>query len=151
MEIIKVTDSKYLSFIVNSQIQMASETEDFSLCKKTVTQGVKEVLQDSQKGQYYICLVDKEPAACLLTLPEWSDWRCRTVLWIHSVYVLPEFRKQGIYKAMYEHLKSFVSENDDYAGLRLYVDKTNTSAIEVYHKLGMNSDHYTLCEWMKER
>jgi hypothetical protein len=34
-------------------------------------------------------------------------------------------------------------------GLRLYVDKHNKSAQEVYEKLGMNKDHYELYEWLK--
>jgi len=40
--------------------------------------------------------------------------------------------------------------NPEVAGLRLYVDKTNHSAIEVYHKIGMTNRHYDLFEWMKQ-
>jgi len=34
-------------------------------------------------------------------------------------------------------------------GLRLYVDKQNKLAQEVYEKLGMNKHHYELYEWLK--
>lgn len=149
MEIIKVTDHKHHQFIFESQIKMAKETEDYELNAESVSKGVAAVINDPLKGEYYLCLDNDRPIACLLTVPEWSDWRCKTVLWIHSVYVVPEFRQKGIYKSMYEYLKNIVLKNDDYAGLRLYVDKTNQRAIEVYHKLGMQSDHYALCEWMK--
>jgi ribosomal protein S18 acetylase RimI-like enzyme len=39
--------------------------------------------------------------------------------------------------------------NDSIRGIRLYVDKTNTKAMKVYEKLGMNGEHYGLFEWMK--
>ena len=42
-----------------------------------------------------------------------------------------------------------VRESDQYAGLRLYVDKTNLRAIDVYQKLGMSDEHYHLYEWLK--
>lgn len=71
------------------------------------------------------------------------------MLWIHSVYVQPEFRKNGVYKALYAHLKQMVAESHDLRGLRLYVDKTNLSAQKVYESLGMSGEHYHLFEWMK--
>lgn len=150
MKIIQVTDASYHQFIVNSQIQMAKETEDYDLNKENVSAGVLAVINDPLKGSYYIAEINNEPVACLLTVPEWSDWRNKTVLWIHSVYVSINNRKSGIYKKMYNHLKEMVEESDDYAGLRLYVDKRNTNAIDVYHKLGMESQHYSLCEWLKD-
>jgi len=35
------------------------------------------------------------------------------------------------------------------AGLRLYTDKSNRQAREIYEKLGMNKEHYHLYEWLK--
>jgi len=34
--------------------------------------------------------------------------------------------------------------------LRLYVDKRNIRAQQVYESLGMNGEHYTTYEWMRE-
>lgn len=150
MKIIKVQDSTYHQFIVDSQIKMARETEDYDLNRESVSAGVMAVIEDSLKGNYFIALKGDQAIACLLTVPEWSDWRNKTVLWIHSVYVVESYRKQGIYKKMYQHLKEIVIASSEYAGLRLYVDKRNTNAIDVYHKLGMESQHYSLCEWLKD-
>jgi ribosomal protein S18 acetylase RimI-like enzyme len=71
------------------------------------------------------------------------------VLWIQSVYVLPEWRRRGIYKKLYEHLKRQVEQSPDLRGLRLYVDQRNTAAQEVYERLGMTKEHYQLYEWLK--
>ena len=149
MNIIKAEDISFISFIAKSQVAMAKETEDYDLDLMTVTQGVKKVIENPTLGSYYITLDQDKPVACLLTVPEWSDWRNKTVLWIHSVFVLKNYRRRGIYKNMYMSLKVMVSESDDYAGLRLYVDKRNTEALKVYHALDMESHHYSLCEWLK--
>jgi ribosomal protein S18 acetylase RimI-like enzyme len=50
---------------------------------------------------------------------------------------------------MYQHIHQLVSEDHELKGIRLYVDKTNQAAQQVYSGLGMNGDHYTVFEWMK--
>lgn len=148
MKVTKAADHKYLDEIVTCQMEMAKETEGLELVKETLTEGVKAVLDDPNKGEYFLILQDEKLMGMCLTLPEWSDWRNAQVLWIHSVYIFPTFRKQGLYKKLYTYLQEMVKNNPDIAGLRLYVDKTNTSAQAVYTKLGMNNEHYELFEWM---
>ena len=57
----------------------------------------------------------------------------------------PEHRRQGIYKAMYEKVKEAAREGG-VSQVRLYVDKTNRSAQQVYHHLGMHESHYLMYE-----
>lgn len=137
--------------IADFQVKMAFETENgLKLDPTTVQKGVSAVIDDPSKGKYWLAEVNGEVVGCLLTVPEWSDWRNGTVLWIHSVYVVPKFRKNGVYKMLYAHLKVMVEESRDLRGLRLYVDKTNSNAQQVYETLGMNSEHYHLYEWMNK-
>lgn len=138
-----------IDVIADFQIKMAFESEGMKLDPPTVEKGVSAVIDDPSKGKYWLAEIDGEVAGCLLTIPEWSDWRNGTVLWIHSVYTKPEYRKKGVYKALYSHLREMVEGSVDLRGLRLYVDKTNTSAQKVYEALGMNGEHYHLYEWMK--
>ena len=135
-------------FIIEAQIAMALETEELQLDREVLESGVQAVFDDPKKGEYFIAELDSTPVGCLLTLTEWSDWRNGNVLWIHSVFVRPESRGKGIYKKMYEHLKKTVTESD-LRGLRLYVEKTNHRAQQVYKKLGMSDEHYALFEWLK--
>lgn len=138
--------------IIEFQQKMALETEGINLDYHTVTEGVHAVFKDIDKGAYYVG-EDKDTrkvVSSLLTTYEWSDWRYGTILWIQSVYVLPDYRGQGVYKKMYEHVKSLVTPESDYRGIRLYVDKTNLAAQKVYEKLGMNGEHYQMFEWMPE-
>ncbi len=146
---IRPPEPSELDWLVDMQLRMALETENLHLDRPTVTRGVRAVFDDPAKGRYLTAEMDGRPVGCLLTLGEWSDWRNGTVLWIHSVYVLPEYRGRGVYRAMYEHLKGKVQTDPALKGLRLYVDRNNKPAQSAYEKLGMNGEHYRLYEWMK--
>jgi GNAT superfamily N-acetyltransferase len=135
--------------ITKFQIAMALETENIILDPGMVTLGVQAVFSDPARGSYFIAEEDGQVVASLLTTFEWSDWRNGTVLWIQSVYVLPEFRRKGTYKAMYGHIRAMVEHNSNLKGIRLYADKSNLTAQKVYEKLGMTADHYQLYEWLK--
>ena len=85
-----------------------------------------------------------------MTMNEWSDWRCCWVVWLMSLYVLPDYRKNGIFKMMYSNLQDIVKADDALSGIRLYVDNRNIRAQKVYAALGMSGEHYSLLEWMKD-
>ncbi len=135
--------------IVDFQIAMAKETEDFDLDRVTCTRGVEAVFNDSTHGRYFVAEADSRVIASLMITPEWSDWRNGVVWWIQSVYVVPEFRKQRAYAGLYDHVKHLAERDGSVKGIRLYVDKRNTRAQEVYRRTGMNGEHYQVFEWMK--
>jgi len=136
--------------IVEFQIAMARETEDLPLDRQVVSQGVAAVLENATRGRYYVAESDQRVIGCLLITYEWSDWRNGSVWWIQSVYVLPEFRRQGIYAGLYAHVKELANADPHVRGIRLYVDRRNERAQIVYSRLGMNGEHYQVFEWMKE-
>jgi GNAT superfamily N-acetyltransferase len=138
-----------LNFIVEAQIKMALETENIHLDRDVVLAGCKAVFNDPAKGRYWIVEDSGRVKGMCLTIPEWSDWRNGTVLWIHSVYTLPDARGQGVYKVLYNHLKELVQNSSELRGLRLYVDKRNVNAQKVYQKCGMSAEHYEMYEWLK--
>ena len=141
--------TKDITSIVSFQLQMAAETEGIELHEPTVKKGVTAVVNDDKKGQYYVTEINDKIVASLLTTYEWSDWRNGTILWIQSVYVLEEYRRKGVYRNMYSHIKQLVLENENLNGIRLYADKSNLSAHKTYLQLGMSPDHYITFEWLK--
>jgi ribosomal protein S18 acetylase RimI-like enzyme len=145
---IKSATAADLDFIIAAQQRMAWETEQLTLPTARLTQGVAAVLNDPTKGEYWVGLWHGKPVSCLLLTSEWSDWRNGWVIWLQSLYVLPEYRQKGIFKAMYRHLQAEVCERNDWHGIRLYVDQRNHSAIGVYEALNMDSAHYKLYEWL---
>lgn len=135
--------------IVDFQIRMARETEELELEPEVVDRGVRAVLDDSMKGQYWVADSGGHLVGSLLTTYEWSDWRDGTVLWVQSVYVVPALRGRGIYRRLYEHLRDRVLASPDLRGIRLYVDRRNLAAQRIYVRLGMSREHYEMFEWMK--
>ncbi len=134
--------------IAGFQVEMARETENLDLDAAVVRKGVDAVFADKSKGSYYIAESGGFVIASLLTTYEWSDWRNGMIVWLQSVYVLPEFRKKGIFNELFMYIKQMVEADPTYFGIRLYVDNTNEQAIQVYRKCGMDGDHYRLFEWM---
>ncbi|NJN25221.1 MAG: GNAT family N-acetyltransferase [Cyclobacteriaceae bacterium] len=135
--------------IVNFQIEMARETENLQLDRSLVTPGVEAVFEDNAKGRYYIAEIDDTIVGSLLTTYEWSDWRNGNVLWIQSVFVQEAYRGRGVYRQMWSFIKNMVLDtSSEYCGVRLYVDKSNLAAQQVYQKLGMANHHYDMYEWM---
>ena len=134
--------------IVAFQCRLAAESEAVTLDPATVGKGVRAVIDDAGKGRYWLAEIDGRTVGCLMILREWSDWRNATVWWIHSLYVLPEFRRRGVLRAMYGHLRAMVEADHSLSGLRLFVDKDNRTAMAAYEALGMDGEHYKLYEWM---
>lgn len=147
--LVRKAKSDDLNSIMKFQLAMAKETESIDLEHDVVKKGIDAVLKDPTKGNYYVAEIDNKVIASLLTTFEWSDWRNGTVLWIQSVYVLPEYRRKGAYSKLYEHIKRLVINDHSLKGIRLYADSTNLAAHNTYEKLGMSPDHYITFEWLK--
>lgn len=135
--------------IIDFQQKMAWETEQLRLVPEIIFKGVNAVFDDPARGQYWVAEDQGDVVASLLITYEWSDWRNCNVWWFQSVYVLPEFRRTGIFRLMYLYIKN-KADKDGIAGLRLYVETNNSSAQHTYEALGMNSLHYKMYEWMRE-
>lgn len=146
-----IIGSKYLDSMVAFQQNLALESEELVLNKSKLQAGISKVINNSELGEYYLIFNEKNILqGMLLVISEWSDWRAQSVLWIHSVYIDKAYRKQGLFSKMYNHLKEIVANSHDLAGIRLYVDKTNHIAMNVYKNLGMSDEHYKLYEWLKD-
>ena len=125
---------------------MAMETEHKHLDGDTVLKGVQAGIADPKRARYFIAMSGENPAGTLMLTSEWSDWRNADWWWIQSVYVHPDFRRQGVFQAMYRHVKKMAEENPDVCGLRLYVEHENKNAQLTYEKLGMEDAGYRMME-----
>jgi GNAT superfamily N-acetyltransferase len=134
-------------FIIDFQIRMAWETERLTLDPDTVAKGVNAVFKVPSRGQYFVAAEDETVIASLLITYEWSDWRNCNVWWFQSVYVVPDYRRKGIFRRMYLYIKDQAIMQGA-AGLRLYVETKNSVARNTYEALGMSSEHYSFYEWM---
>lgn len=147
---IRIAKAEDTDSLVKFNQAMALETEGKRLAPETLSNGVKAIFQDKNKGFYVVAEGGGAIIGGLLVTFEWSDWRNAWFWWIQSVYILPESRGQGIYRKLYEFVLKKANDKGDVCGFRLYVEKENTKAQKVYEKLGMEKSHYLMFEEMKK-
>jgi GNAT superfamily N-acetyltransferase len=145
---IRLAEKKDAAALVEFNQAMALETEGKRLDSGILTGGVEAVFGDETKGFYVVAEEENEIVGGLMVTFEWSDWRNSWFWWIQSVYILPDFRRQGIYRLLYEFVKQKAVRKGNVCGFRLYVETENARAQRVYEKLGMEQPHYLMYEEM---
>ena len=134
-----------LETIADFNARLAEETEGTSLDPETVLQGVRTLLSDKTRGSYYVACADGIIGQTMHTR-EWSDWRNGDIWWIQSVYVRPDYRRQGVFRSLYGHLKTLAESDPGVVGLRLYVEQENQAAQATYAGLGMRQVRYLVMQ-----
>jgi ribosomal protein S18 acetylase RimI-like enzyme len=59
---------------------------------------------------------------------------------------VPEFRRKGVFRLLYEHLHGLAQLEPDVVGIRLYVENENCRAQETYRNMGLNPAGYSVME-----
>lgn len=127
-------------------LRLAEESEGLRLAEAVVHAGVAALLKDPAKGIYYVAEVEGSVVGQVMITYEWSDWRNGNMWWIQSVYVKPEFRRAGVFRALFNHLRTLAQTRKDVCNLRLYMHAENTRARQSYERLGMTRTHYEIFE-----
>jgi GNAT superfamily N-acetyltransferase len=134
-------------FLARGNEAMALETEHKTLDPQVVRRGVAAALADAAHGRYFVAADDQgRPVGQLMVTYEWSDWRNGQFWWIQSVYVLPDWRRRGVFRALYEHVDQLARGTAGVCGLRLYVEADNLNAQRTYERCGMEDAGYRVME-----
>ena len=144
--IIRIAEINDLNVLVEFNKSMALETEDLILDVLKINAGVRAILENESYGYYLVAEKNNVIIGALMVTKEWSDWRNGFFWWIQSVYIKHDFRKQGIYKELYNFVKQLALKENNVVGFRLYVEKNNEIARKVYESLGMEETHYYMYE-----
>ncbi|HEX5011576.1 MAG TPA: GNAT family N-acetyltransferase [Planctomycetota bacterium] len=135
-----------LDQLIAFNASMAQETEGKRLDPARLQPGVAAVLADTGRGRYLVAELGGRVAGALLLTREWSDWRNGWFWWIQSVYVVPEARGRGVYRALHESVLAEARADTQVCGVRLYVDQDNRAAQATYAAVGMRRTHYLFYE-----
>jgi ribosomal protein S18 acetylase RimI-like enzyme len=135
--------------VADFNCRLAWESEAKRLDLPTVRLGVREILSNSRHGRYFLACLDGRIVGQIMHTLEWSDWRNGDIWWLQSVYVHPDFRRSGVFRALMSHLQSEAAASPNVVGLRLYVEVHNTSAQETYKRLGLKTAGYVVMEHLK--
>ena len=147
MEIsVRQAEARDIPFLVNGNVAMALEAEHKHLDRPTVERGVRAVFESPGHGRYFVAEVDGKVVGQAMYTCEWSDWRCGDFWWFQSVYVAPEARRAGVFRALYRHIENLAKSDPGVCGLRLYVERDNERAQETYLRCGMQDAGYVVME-----
>lgn len=132
--------------IAQFNIDMALETEDKVLDPQVILEGVRSLMKSPHYGFYLVAESSNRIAGSLMVTSEWSDWRNALFWWIQSVFIPQEFRRQGIFRTLYQHTEKLANADGNVCGIRLYVEEENTKAQNTYSNVGMTKSHYQMFE-----
>ncbi|MFO1393465.1 MAG: GNAT family N-acetyltransferase [Steroidobacteraceae bacterium] len=132
--------------IAAGNIAMALEAEHKHLDPPTVRRGVQAVFDTPGHGCYFIAEIDDQIVGQAMYTYEWSDWRNGVFWWFQSVYVTPDARRRGVFRALYRHIEDLAKADPNVCGLRLYVERDNARAQQTYARCGMQDAGYLVME-----
>jgi ribosomal protein S18 acetylase RimI-like enzyme len=144
--VIRVATVDDLQTIAAFNARLAEESEDTSLDRETLLQGVRALLSDRTHGAYFVACARDEIVGQIMHTREWSDWRHGDIWWIQSVYVHPDHRRKGVFRSLYRHLQALAESDPGVVGLRLYVERENHGAQATYANLGMTQAPYIVMQ-----
>lgn len=130
--------------IADFQFAVAFESEGLYLDAETVKNGVATLFDEPHRGFYCIAVENNTNTivGCLQVLREWSDWRNNEMWSVHSMYVLPEYRRQGVFRKLFEYAVQKAKE-EKILNIRIPVNRTNTVGKAVCSALGLETGAYT--------
>jgi ribosomal protein S18 acetylase RimI-like enzyme len=136
--------------IVAFSTAMALETEGRTLDESRLRKGTLSLLASPEHGFFMVAELPQadQPQIIgqLMITYEWSDWRNGLFWWVQSVYVHPEWRRQGVYRRMHSETVELAQTRGNVCGVRLYVERTNELAKLVYGRVGLTSSGYEVFE-----
>jgi GNAT superfamily N-acetyltransferase len=145
--------------IVEFNRRLAWETEHKRLDPALIGPGVAEALRRRELARYFVAVraggTPNEGGRAggagdiigqMMITYEWSDWRNGLFWWIQSVYVRDDARREGVFRGLYEHVRTLARRTPGTCGLRLYVEHENAAALATYVKLGMKPSGHLVYE-----
>ena len=132
--------------IAKFNTNLALESEGMRLAPEVVSPGVKTMLADRAMGRYWVAEADGVVIGQIMVTYEWSDWRNGMIWWIQSVYVHGDYRRRGVFSALYRHVESLAQRDPRVCGIRLYVERENARAQRTYESLGMQMTDYQVMQ-----
>ena len=106
--------------------KMALETEDKTLDKVLVKRAIIKCIKTPKLGCYFVAWDKSDKAKTLIGTTmltyEMSPALGGLIHWIQSVYVVPEGRRKGVFRALYNTVVEGAQANPEVKCVRLYAD-----------------------------
>jgi GNAT superfamily N-acetyltransferase len=133
-----------LNRLVDFTVAEAREAEGSIKPENTVREGIRAALEDDSLAMYWVLSsTDSRLIGSISVVKEWSDWNAGFYWWIQSIFILPEFRGQGLMEILLEAVKE-AARGKEAVELRLYAHRLNKRALKAYRKSGFSDSDYRI-------
>lgn len=132
--------------IIRCNQRLAEETEGKRLDPAVISAGVRRGFGSPEMCRYFVAEVDGRVVGTTMLTYELTDWRDGVIWWLQSVFIEPEHRRHGVFRAIYRHIEALARDHPDVRGLRLYVHRSNARAMKTYESVGMEKAGYEVYE-----
>lgn len=128
-----------ISEIVKMICEMAKETENKSLDEIKVTDAVKNFISNNIYGQYFLVVdnINHTFSGMNMITYEYNINTNKTIVWIQSVFIEKEYRMKKLFRKLLQENENHVKTNSNFEQkVKLYMEKNNVTAEQVYLKVG---------------
>jgi L-amino acid N-acyltransferase YncA len=139
--IIALATMKDVGPIARNNYDLRMETEKVHMNLEQIAQGVRELVIHPNRGFYLLAKQDEQVVGQVMVTSEWSDWRNRSIWWLHRIYIKKKWRQHGVCTQLFQRLLAEAKKNNVFA-LRLYLHKENKQAESTYKRLGMQKSPF---------
>ncbi len=115
--------------------ELAEYEREPSAVRATEDDLIRDGFSASPKFRVIIAEWDGNPAGMAFFFHHYSTWQGRQGLFLEDFFVRPQFRGKGVGKALMVHL-AWIAIAENCYGMRWEVLDWNTTAIDVYQRLG---------------
>ena len=130
--------------IVAFTLEEAREAEGRELDPERARLGVRAGLEDPSLATYWVAESgDGRVVASTSVVREWSNFNGGYYWWVQSLFIEAEHRGSGLVDLLLDR----VADEARAAGafdLRLYAHRSNTRALEAYHRCGFEEAPYVI-------
>jgi GNAT superfamily N-acetyltransferase len=130
-----MTDLEHRDQVVAMMRRLYEEDRgDFDLDRTRFASGVEHLIAHPSVGRIVLFLEDGELRGYALLVPYWSNEFGGTLLFVDELFVLPEFRSQGIGRSFFSYLDR--DRPFDPVAFGLGVNPRNARARRLYESVG---------------
>jgi len=126
---------------------MAQESEGKNYDEADIRASFSILMDDPSLGQMFIAeKSDKPVGCCMLNGREWSEWSNGLFYWMTGMYVIPEYRRDGVRFDLYRHAVEWARAQPMVLGFRACVHKRNDLEAVLGNQTGRlhNREEYKL-------
>lgn len=134
-----------IPILIEYNLAHANEIEGYHLNREILKLGVENALKRDE-CHYFVAESSSKVIGQTMVTYEWSDWRNGIMWWLQSVYVNPNFRNRGVFRAIFNHIEKLAKTEPYVKALRLYVKGSNFIGMNTYQNLGMKDSKYIVYE-----